>query len=179
MRAIISAAVMVVALGLPAAAGAARPFHANFDDTFTDNVCGLDVAGEAVGVDNFTPLAVDSAGNPIAFRDTSQVKVTWTRNGKSLVVANAGQQTQTATGDFNGIVTFTTTYKGLPERIFVPNGPVITRDAGIITIQDVVDFSTNPDGDLISSTVLVNNGPHPEADANFDLFCEVFTQVLG
>jgi hypothetical protein len=25
----------------------------------------------------------------------------------------------------------------------------------------------------------VNKGPHPEADADFALFCQVFTQVLG
>ena len=107
------------------------------------------------------------------------MKVTFTRNGKSLVVAFAGEHTFTAVGDFSGVVTFTDTFKGLPERIFVPNGPVITRDAGIITFQNVVDFSTNPSGDLISSAVLVNKGPHPEADADFALFCQVFTQVLG
>jgi hypothetical protein len=178
MRIVISAAVVVVALALPAAASAAKPFHVNFDDTFTDNVCGLDVAGEAIGVDNFSPV-FDSAGNLIAFTDTSQVKVTYTRNGKSLVDASAGRHTGTAVGDFSGVVTFTDTFKGLPERIFVPNGPLITRDAGIITFQAVVDFSTNPDGDLISSAVLVNKGPHPEADADFALFCQVFTAALG
>jgi hypothetical protein len=178
MRVFISAAVVVVGLALAAAATAARPFHVNFDDTFTDNICGLDVAGEAIGVDNFSPV-FDSAGNLIAFKDTSQVKVTFTRNGKSLVVASAGQHTFTAVGDFSRIVTFTDTFKGLPERIFVPNGPVITRDAGVITFQNVVDFSTNPNGDLISSTVLINKGPHPEADADFALFCQVFTAALG
>jgi hypothetical protein len=49
--------------------------------------------------------------------------VTWSRNGKSLVVASAGQANLTTTGDFDGIVTFTTSIKGLPERIFAPNGP--------------------------------------------------------
>ncbi len=178
MRVVISAAVVVIGLALAAAASAAKPFHVNFDDTFTDNICGLDVAGEAIGVDNFSPV-FDSVGNLIAFKDTSQVKVTYARNGKSLVVASAGQHTFTAVGNFSGLVTFTDTFKGLPERIFVPKGPVITRDAGIITFQNVVDFSTNPNGDLISSAVLVNKGPHPEADADFTLFCEVFTQVLG
>ena len=176
MRIALSAAVVVVGLALTAAASAAKPFHVNFDDTFTDNICGLDVSGEAIGVDNFSPV-FDSDGNLIAFKDTSQVKVTFIRNGKSLVVANAGQITETAVGDFSGIVTFTDTFKGLPERIFVPHGPVITRDAGIITIQNVVDFSTDPPT-LISSTVLVNKGPHPEADSDFALFCQVFTQVL-
>jgi hypothetical protein len=178
MRVLIAAAVVVVGLALSGAASAAKPFHVNFDDVSTDNVCGLDVTIEAIGVDNFSPV-FDAAGNLIAFKDTSQVKTIFTRNGKSLVNAAAGQHTFTAVGDFSGVVTFTDTYKGLPERIFVPNGALITRDAGIITFENVVDFSTNPDGDLISSAVLVNKGPHPEADADFALFCQVFTAALG
>jgi hypothetical protein len=179
VRVVISIAVVAVALVLTTAAGAAKPIHVNIDETFTDNVCGLDVTGHAVGVDNFWPV-FDSAGNLISFKDTSSMKVIWTRNGKSFVVANAGQSTGTATGDFDGVVTFTTTIKGIPERFFTPGGGgVISRDAGNITIQDVVDFSTNPEGDLISSTILTNKGPHPEAEGDFALFCQVFTQVLG
>ena len=47
-----------------------------------------------------------------------------------------------------------------------------------MTFQNVVYFSTDP-ATLISSTVLANKGPHPEADSDFALFCQVFTQVLG
>ncbi len=170
MLALLAAAVVPMSVG-----AAGKPIHTNFDDTFTDTVCGLDVSGESVGVDNFTPI-FDSAGNVVSFKDTGQAKTTFTRNGKSLVVSAAGDHTGTATGDFSGLVTFTDNYKGLPERISYSNGSVITRDAGIITIQQVVDFST---GELVSSIVTVQKGPHPEADANFDLFCQVFTQVLG
>jgi hypothetical protein len=33
-------------------------------------------------------------------------------------------------------------------------------------------------GDPISSEVLVTKGPHPEADSDFTLFCEVITEAL-
>ncbi len=67
-----------------------------------------------------------------------------------------------------------TTYKGLPEKVQTTHGPVLTRDAGLITFADTFDLGT---GDFIGSEVTVN-GPHPEADSDFLLLCEVITEAL-
>jgi hypothetical protein len=164
-----------MAVVLPAAALAAQPverFHDNFRDTFSDEVCGIPVDGVAVGVDNFILYADDSS------RDTSSVKVTLTNpeNGRSVTVSNAGQITATALIDEEaGTITFVTTFKGLPEKIQTPQGPVLLRDAGVITFADTFDLET---GDFISTDVVIK-GPHPDAESDFEAFCEVVTDAMS
>jgi hypothetical protein len=116
-----------------------------------------------------------------SFSDNSSIKTTLTNplNGKSLIISAAGRHTGTATGDFSGLVTFTDNYKGLPEKISLPNGPTLSRDAGVLTEVQVVDFSTDPNGVLVSDTFTLEHGPHPDADSNFDLFCNVLLPALS
>jgi hypothetical protein len=49
-------------------------------------------------------------------------------------------------------LTFVTTFKGLPEKIQTPQGPVLLRDAGVITFADTFDLET---GDFISTDVVI------------------------
>lgn len=170
---------LVAAMAVPTSGLAAKPtkFHDNFDDTFTDpDLCGVGpVTGHAVGVDNFTVLSVDTNGDPVNFKDTSSFKLTWTAaNGKSVVVSGAGQTTGTGTANPDGTFTFVQTYKGLPEKISTPNGPVLSRDAGIITFTDTFDAN----GNFVSQTI-TQHGPHPEADADFALFCQIVAPLLS
>ncbi|HEY3070953.1 MAG TPA: hypothetical protein VGJ34_11630 [Gaiellaceae bacterium] len=168
------AAAFVAFVLLPAGALAAQPveqFHDHFTDTFSDEVCGIPVDAMIVVTDNFFVYADDS------FKDTSSVMVTFTNpeNGKSVVLSNAGQITGTAIVDEEaGTITFLTSFKGLPEKIQTAQGPVLTLDAGVITFIDTFDLET---GEFISSDVVVK-GPHPEADSDFELFCEVMTDAL-
>jgi len=53
---------------------------------------------------------------------------------------------------------------------------VLLRDAGVISFANTFDLET---GDFISFEVTVNNGPHPEADSDFTLFCETLTAALA
>jgi hypothetical protein len=46
----------------------------------------------------------------------------------------------------------------------------------VTTFADTFDLNT---GDFISGEILVNSGPHPEADSDFVLFCEVITAALS
>jgi hypothetical protein len=167
-------AAVVACFLLPAGALAAKPveqFHDHFTDTFSDEICGIPVDGSVVVTDNFFLYADGSS------KDTSSVMATFTNpeNGKSVVLSNAGQITDTAIVDEEaGTITFMTTFKGLPEKIQTAGGPVLLRDAGVITFVDTFDTET---GDLISSDVVIK-GPHPEADSDFELFCEVMTDAL-
>ncbi|MEP6651372.1 MAG: hypothetical protein ABJA74_15895 [Lapillicoccus sp.] len=172
IRAVFTA--VIVALALPGIALAAKPvaaFHDHFTDSFAGDVCGIPVDIKLVVTDNFSFFADGS------FKDTSSVRQTFTNpaNGKSVVVSSAGMVTGTAVIDEQaGTISFSTTYKGLPEKIQTSRGAVLTRDAGVITFTDTFDLAT---GDFLGSEVIIN-GPHPEADSDFVLFCQVITAAL-
>jgi hypothetical protein len=160
---------------LPLAAQAAAPIHTQISFTNpNDNVCGILVSTTVTGVDNFSPV-FDSNGLLIAFRDTSQFIATFTAaTGKSVEVSAGGLTVGSLTANPDGTFTGTVTFKGLPERISTPGGPLLTRDAGIITFIEISDAS----GNTISLTV-TEAGPHPEADSGFALFCQVVTPLLS
>ena len=160
----------------PAPALAAKPiaqFHDHFTDSFSDEICGIPVDVDVVVTDNFFVYADDT------FKDTSSVKQTFTNpaNGKSVVLSVAGQITgpPPVVDEEAGTITFLTSYKGLPEKIQTAHGAVLLRDAGIITFADTFDLET---GEFNSSETIVNKGPHPEADSDFTLFCEVISGAL-
>jgi hypothetical protein len=160
---------------LAVSAQAAGPIHTNFSFTIPDDsVCGIPVMTSGIGVDNFTPI-FDSDGNLVRVFDMGEFHITYTAlNGKSVQVSAAGPRIANLTVNSDGTMTFTTTYEGLPERISTTRGAILTRDAGIVTFITTVDS----DGNVISQTV-TQSGPHPEADADFALFCEVVTVALA
>jgi len=169
------------AVALPAVAHADSPerFHGQFDDTFENvDVCGINVDVRSQGV--FTDLVFfDSEGNFDRFMSTVSGKDTLiSDNGKSVVIQYSQQYSDTegVIDEAAGTITFAYTFKGLPEKIQTARGPVIVRDAGLITFADTFDLDT---GEFISGDVLVNRGPHPDADSGFELFCEVITAALS
>jgi len=175
-RALLVALIMAFAV-LPGTAWGAKPiaqFHDHFTDSFSDEVCGIPVDADLVVTDNFFLYADGS------FKDTSSFRITFTNpvNGKSVVLSSAGQISgpSAIVDEEAGTITFVTSYKGLPEKIRIANGPVLLRDAGLITFADTFDLET---GDFISSEIIVNKGPHPEAESDFTLFCEVMTEALA
>jgi hypothetical protein len=178
LRALVVALVAAFAI-LPAGALGAKPeiFHTHFLDTEEDvDVCGITVDIVAEGV--FTDKAFfDKEGNFVRFMSTASAMVTFTaENGKSVIVQNAGQFTdvEPLIDEEAGTITFVTTFKGLPEKIQTANGPVLLRDAGLITFMDTFNLET---GEFISSDIIIK-GPHPEAESDFVLFCEVITEAL-
>jgi hypothetical protein len=174
-RALLVALITALAV-LPASALGAKPieqFHDHFTESFSDEICGIPVDGKVVATDNFFLYADES------FKDTSSFRSTLTNpvNGKSVVISNAGLVSGPApiVDEEAGTITFLTSFKGLPEKIQTANGPVLLRDAGFVTFADTFDLET---GELISSEVTVNKGPHPELDSDFTLFCEVISEAL-
>jgi hypothetical protein len=174
LRAVLVASVAALAF-VPATALGAKPiqqFHDHFTDSFSGEICGIPVDIDVVVTDNFFVFA-DS------FRDTSSVRATFTNpvNGKAVVVFNAGQIVgpPPIIDEAAGTITFSVTFKGLPEKIQSLNGPVLLRDAGVITFADTFDLVT---GEFISSDVIIK-GPHPEAESDFTLFCLVISGAIG
>jgi hypothetical protein len=172
LRAVFAA--LIVALALPGVTLAAKPiaaFHDHFTDSFPGDICGIAVQIDIVVTDNFFEYADGS------FKDAASFMGTYTNpdNGKSVVVSSAGTLTGTAIIDEQAnTITFVTTYKGLPEKIQTAHGRVLTRDAGVISFRDTFDLTT---GDFLGTEVIIR-GPHPEADADFALFCDVVTAAL-
>ena len=161
-----------------ALAGPPEIFHGRFSDVFDDvNVCGVtvDVRSEGVFTDK---VFFDKDGNFVRFMSTVSGKTTYTAaDGDAIIVQFANQfvDGEPIIDEAAGTITFVSTFKGLPEKIQTAGGPVLLRDAGVISFLDTFDLVT---GDFISSETIVK-GPHPEADSDFLAFCEVFTEALG
>jgi hypothetical protein len=173
-------ALIAVSALLPGSALAAPPEieHFRFSDVFEDvEVCGIEVDIAERGV--FTGRAFfDDEGNFVRFLGTVSGETTFTaENGESVVNRFVQQFVDTEVVDEEaGTITFFTTVKGLPEQIKTPHGGLITLDAGIITFATTFDLET---GEEISSEIVEIKGPHPEAEEDFELFCEVFTEALS
>jgi hypothetical protein len=173
-------AILLAALALALTAQlamAAKPLHDKFTDeqTFTEELCGIPVT-------THVEFSVNFLGFEGRFIDASHVRVTWTNvdgDRLELFAAGAAFGTEELVGD---ILTVTLRQAGVQERLASAGGPTPAFDRGQIVLQFVIDLNDleNPEDDVfVSFEVLSQAGPHPEADSDFALFCEVVTDVLG
>ena len=170
-------ATVVIALAATPAAFAAAPQVNRFHDVGTDvdpDFCGtgvaIDVTFDVRGVEW---LALHNAD----YKNVTRGVITFTNPLTGAVVVNsfAGPYVERLiSGDPAGVHVVESSYIGLPELIKTAHGGVLTRDAGYITLRTTFDGD-----DFISQEVIINRGPHPEADADFELFCGVVTEALG
>jgi hypothetical protein len=77
-------------------------------------------------------------------------------------------------GDPDGAHVTEFTNKGLPELFKTPHGGVLTRDAGYIVFRDSFDGE-----EFLGGEIVINKGPHPQADSDFELFCQIIPEALG
>jgi hypothetical protein len=174
------ALVLVAAAAAVAAAGvgsAARPViheHENFTDAFAGSQCDIPGTSVVRGVDNFT-LYPDNT-----FKDDLELTQTFTatESGKSIRFHVAQQVTgnDEPIDNGDGTITFVNTFKGLPEQIKLPNGRVLTRDAGVVTFTIILDTESE---EFISQTVSGEKGPHPDLDSGFEIYCNVLAPALS
>ncbi len=168
-------ACVTAATGL--AAGSTQVEH--FSDTFPANVCGISGTIAVHGTSVFR-----DTGNGTYFMNFTFFGVFTADNGKSATLSFAGPEKQTSPPVIDeqaGTVTITTTYRGLFEKLSITHGPTLTRDAGIVTLVDVYEYTgdpNNPVGDSISETLSGLHGPHPELLSGFSLFCDVLVPYL-
>lgn len=161
----------------PTAVHAAQPQHINFSGTATNvNLCGINTTLAYSGVDNFTP-SFDASGNLVFYKDLHQETDTYTAaNGRSITIRTAGVNTGTFTTNLDGTFTQVFTDNGLQAQIQTSNGPVLTKDVGVIVFTWLYDSG----GTFISLTTNVVAGPHPIATSpDFALFCQVVTSALS
>lgn len=168
----------LLTVGMIHTALAAKPVHDRFtiDETFTEELCGIEVTTHLM-VDGHVTIFSDGR-----VMDLSRVLIRWTNaDGAWLENFVRGQVriTEVLDGD---ILTITSRNTGVHERLRSSEGITAAFDRGQITFVNVIDLNDleNPDDDVfVSSEVVSQHGPHPEADSGFTLFCEVATDVLG
>jgi hypothetical protein len=148
-----------------------------FSYTVPDNVCGFSGTTAIHGTSVFR-----DTGNGTFFASLAWFGVFTADNGKSATLSFLGpsKQTSVVIDEQAGTVTTTTTDKGVFEKLSITHGPTLTRDAGIVTLVEVWEYSGDPSdpvGDFISGTLSGLHGPHPDL---FDdsLFCDVLVPYL-
>ena len=150
-----------------------------FSATFPDDVCGFSGTTTARRTSVFR-----DTGNGTYFINLTFSAVFTADNGRSATLSFHGPEKQTSPSVIDeqaGTVTIMTTYGGVFERLSITRGPTLTRDAGIVTLVEVWEYTGDPAdplGDLISETVSGLHGPHPELLSGFSLFCDVLGPYL-
>jgi hypothetical protein len=160
-------------LATPAFGGPPIVIHDRIDgvELSEANFCGTGLTVEHV-IDGVQNLQLDGEG----FRGTGHFRdvITNPDNGQSVVVSAAGPvEGRLLSGDPLGVHTHLVTFKGLAEKIRSARGEVLTRDAGVIAFADTFDGPR-----FLGGEVVLNKGPHPEADADFALFCTTVVRAL-
>jgi hypothetical protein len=176
----VSLALVVVGLALVAlpTALAANPNvqHFDFSGSFTDpDFCGtgtaINISFSGHGTDFLAPKKADFrsvvVGNTIFENPLT---------GDSVRQHFANQFRDTIiSGDPEGLHVHEFVVKGLPELFKLQRGGVLTRDAGMIVFHS----TQMGEGEEISLEIVRVSGPHPAAESDFTLFCELMPEALG
>jgi hypothetical protein len=172
------AAALLLALA-PGGAGAAAPQHDHgTDGPFPDEVCGI----PGTATVTFNNVSTDLGNDTVFNRGTFRYVFTADTTGKSITISGAGPVTSHEMVDeAAGTITVTETIAGVPELVRITNGPVLTRDAGLVVGRTRVfefDPATGEFGDVLSDTWTFLAGPHPDLESGFERFCQVVEPYL-
>ncbi len=185
--------VLLSALGLVAnlvsPVSAAKPFKETIDDEFDEVLCGIPVHTTVTGHLIFhIQDYVIQADNPDAddfWIGVIQTHLTFrTTNAEGVILTESIRQTRQE-GDLvdngDGTWTYTFAISGKASELRSGNKRV-TADVGRIAFEEVIyfgDLSTVEDNEQVSFRITSFSGPHPQAESDFTLFCEVVNDILG
>jgi hypothetical protein len=136
---------------------AAAPSHVTFSGTDVDpNFCGT---GQAVSL---SQKGILNSWDEKAF---GHIQTTWTNpaNGIGVRDSFSGGGWIEFIDDGGGAYTVSLTRVGQPLRLQYVNGPVITRDAGVIVFHDHFDADDN----YLGTDIVAVKGPHPGLAVDF------------
>lgn len=179
LTALVAAPVLAVGLPVGALAGQPERFHDHFEFEDHDvDVCGmnLDVSGRGVVSGQ---AFFDKDGNFVRFALTSSGTSVFTADDGNYVLMHfAGKNSEQLVqiDEDAGTITIDFTHTGLPGLVKTSDGRVVLRDAGLITFRETFNLET---GELLTSDIHVNKGPHPQADSGSELFCEILRDELS
>jgi hypothetical protein len=171
----------------PASAG--KPEKVFAYEGFDENVCGIDVHTTVDGwsIFHIQRVVIESTGP-----DTDDFwigviqdhyTVTWTNIAGETLTLTMRQTIQEDDFVENGDGTWTYTYSVSGPALSVrANNRIVLRDVGRISFEVVFflgSLSTIDDNEFVSSVITSVSGPHPFAEADYNIFCETFVQYLG
>ena len=179
---LIAAAVSMLLVGAVVPARAASDVsHDRWDDVFVEPAfCGSrTVTIHDVG--HGTTRAYESDEGFPLFAGTVRATVTFTDTDGDAVRSDVAGQTRdlSVTNNGDGTITVVTAITGKAERLRGDDGSRLSMDVGRLVFANVLHFNgtTDPsDDEFISGSIVDVAGPHPNADSDFTLFCDV---VLG
>jgi hypothetical protein len=175
---VLASVLLVIGLAaITASARAANPTVNHFTDsgTFTDDdFCGT---GETVNGSFSVTMTEFLTPNQADYKTSGQGNVYFTNpaNGSTVINHFAGQFTATVISSTESGTTELDTNKGLPEQLRTANGTVLLRDAGYIQFENTFDSN----GEFVDGHIVIDRGPHPDAESDFEAFCGVMTEALG
>jgi len=158
--------------------------HEHVTDTFDVQLCGLDLVSTVDLIAN-EQERIGSSGFPL-FQFTASGTQTFTNpdTGKSITnqFAGLGSKDLSVTDNGDGTITLRTATTGIPEKLRLADGTILTMDVGRLVVVSLLDYNgtpTNADDDtLLSQSVAFEAGPHPDLDSNFELFCQTLVTNL-
>ena len=167
---------LMALVGAPGALAAGQQ-HNHFRDIGTD--VDPDFCGTGVEIDVAFNVVVNEwqAPHKADFKSTASGKITLTNplTGDIAIDHFSGPTwVINISGDPEGDHVEEVTVKGLPELWRLAHGRVLIRDAGYVVIRQTIE-----DEEIVDQEVLVNKGPHPDLDSDFELFCETLVPALG
>jgi len=177
ISAIFLTALLLLSAQLALAAKPAEHIVEKFAETFPEDLCGVPVMTH---VEVNANILIYEDGS---FTDLTRVQVTWTdADGDWLRLFAAGRTRVQFEEDENGLLTITEWHSGVQERLRSAAGITAAFDRGrivFVTVIDLNDPGDPEDDELVSFETVFVAGPHPDADSDFTLFCDVVTDVLG
>ena len=176
MAVAIAAGALLAAVAAPGALAAGQE-HNHFRDVGTDvddDFCGtgqtIDIAFNVLVNEWEAPHKGDFKG-----QNSGRVTLTNPLTGDTAVNHFAGTfSVVLISGDPEGDHVEKVTVKGLPEMWKLAHGRVLIRDAGYVVILQTIE-----DDEIVDQEVLVEKGPHPDLDSDFERFCETLVPALG
>ena len=128
----------------------------------------LAVAGAGV-----VGVAVSDGQPPAAFRFTGYVEGANSGPGHAFVVGDG--LNLAFRDDVGGRTRYRVCWARRATRPRCWVRRTLSRDAGLVTFNDTFNATT---GDFLGETISPENGPHPDLDSGFALFCDVIVPAL-
>ncbi len=171
--AVIAAAALLALTAASAGAIPATRHHSGKVTTTNPDANQCDIPGTQV--ETFMANVTDLPDGMRGFEFWDRWTFTSDLTGKSIESFAAEQMTENVDPIVNadGTVSFFFAFKGLEQRLKLPNGPVLARDVGPITFTLTFDA----DGNFVSLNVSGEKGPHPLFDGGG--YCNVLIPALS
>lgn len=182
LLAVVASVMALVHVGAAPVAAEPRGHHDRWDATFVDDMfCGsttVTIRDQGHGMER--QIGTTGEGFPL-FGGHAQGTLTFTDADGDWVKSRYASAFKDLSVTVNpgGTITVVTVVTGKPEQLRAGDGTKLNMDVGRIVFARLIDHNGTidpEDDEFLSSSVIRVSGPHPNAESDFELFCDL---VLG